>query len=180
MNTKNQFSAGLGGLLLIALLGLSTTGCASVEERYKPQQVGALQDNNAVNGIEVTLIPDRFKAKIGDIVTFSVKIKNVGNEGVWIPKEPDILMTWVYPDGKRDNFVNDFDQAGRYRGDSFMLPPGQEKIFQSAITTYYFNRGGITEFRAKVNMTGRMAQASSQPTWDREIASNGFGVMFEN
>ena len=157
----------------------STTGCGTVQGAYKPQSMGLLADSGPVNGIEVTLVPDKATARIGDVVTFSVKIKNVGTQTVWIPREPDILLTWIYPDGKRDNFVNDYASTASTAVDLLAMAPGQEKVFSSAITTYYFNRGGITEFRAKVNMTGRTAQATTA-SWNHEIASNGFGVMFEN
>src|SRR5438046_1085080 len=90
-------------IVLVAVAAL--TGCATVEKPYIPAKLGNLEDDQAYDGIRMQLMPDHFQAKIGELLTFSIILKNVSSQPIWIPKDPDFLLTWVYPDGKRDNIV---------------------------------------------------------------------------
>jgi len=151
------------------------SGCGTVKEAYKPAHLGNLADNDSDSGIQVTLSPDKYRARIGDPVTFQVVIRNVGDQAVWFPADPDLLLTWVYPDGKRDNLIRGDKASGK--ADMVLLAPGQERVEHSVVTTYYFDHGGIHEFRAIV--TADALPAARQAQWTGRIVSNGFGVMFE-
>lgn len=166
----------LGGVLAVALL----TGCASLEQPYIPAKMGNLNDSLAQGGIKVMLVPDRYNASIGDLLSFSIILKNVSAEPIWIPKEPDLLLMWVYPDGKRDNLIKDEGTPVEYtKANSTLLQPGAEQVYRSAITTYYFNRAGITEFRALVS-ANHPVRDNLAPYWAGEADSNGFGVMMRD
>lgn len=160
----------------IALLCLLGSGCASIPAPYRPARVGMLPDANPVDGLVMTLQPDRTSARIGDLITFHIKIKNMGNRSVMIPTEPDILLTWIYPDGRCDNFVRD-ERSDAAPLVLTPLAPGEERLYRSAVTTYYFPRSGVTEFRAcfSVNRTG---QVGDTVAWTGSMASNGYGVLF--
>lgn len=166
----------LGGVLAVALF----TGCASLEKPYIPAKMGNLNDSLADGGIQVILTPDQYNAHIGDLLSFSIILKNVSAEPIWIPKEPDLLLTWVYPDGKRDNLIRDDVPPVEYtKANSTLLQPGDEKVYRSAITTYYFNREGITEFRALVS-ANHPVRDDLAPYWAGTGESNGFGVLLND
>ncbi len=161
--------------LIIVVAGAMLTGCGSVRQAYKPNQLGNLADHRDASGIEVTLSPDKYRARIGDPVTFKVTIRNVGTDPILFPADPDLLLTWVYPDGKRDNLVRgDRKSAPKY----FVLAPGEEHVAHSVVTTYYFDRGGIHEFRAIVR-GDQLAMNTERPAWQGRAVSNGFGVLFD-
>ncbi|HMP75619.1 MAG TPA: hypothetical protein PKE12_04910 [Kiritimatiellia bacterium] len=164
----------LKGCSVVALGGL-LVGCGSVSHAYKPSQLGNLADHRGASGIEVNLSPDKYRARIGDPVTFKVTIRNVGTDPILFPADPDLLLTWVYPDGKRDNLIR-----GERRGAAKMLTlaPGDEHVAHSVVTTYYFDRGGIHEFRAIV-YGEQLAMNTERPAWQGRAVSNGFGVLFE-
>jgi hypothetical protein len=156
-------------------------GCATVNDQpYIPAKMGNLNDSLAYGGIKIMLVPDHYQAKIGDLITFSIILKNVSEEPIWIPREPDVLLTWVYPDGKRDNLVRDDEKQAKYtKSNSILLQPGQERTYRSAISTYYFNRRGITEFRALVSANDT-ANNELNPFWAGQGESNGYGVMLRD
>ena len=163
-------------LSMIAVLGMGLmSGCGTVQQAYKPDHLGDLSDQEVEEGIRVTLVPDKYRARIGEPVSFKVVIRNVGEKAVWIPGDPDLLLTWVYPDGRRDNLIRGM-QTVPHRN-AVLLKPGEERVENSVVTTYYFNRSGIHEFRAILT-----ADASSKQTagWSGRAISNGFGVFFEN
>ncbi len=158
--------------LIIALAVGLVTACGTVQDPYKPTRVGALQDTDAFDGLQVSLQPDRTTARIGDQLSFIIKIKNVGIETTYIPASPEILLTWIYPDGKRDNFIQDAYALPVNSPTTVRLNPGDSLVLRTVLPTYYFNNKGITEFRALVNL-GKRPPAM-------EFTSNGFGIMFQN
>ena len=157
---------------------LLAVGCGTVQPPYKPAQVGMLPDSSPVAGLVMSLQPDRTTAHIGDAINFHIKIKNMGNATVWLPKDPDIFLMWTYPDGKCDNFVRD-DYSPTAPLALAPLAPGEERLFKSCVTTYYFDRRGVTEFRARVSVPTTYAGNNSL-AWTGDMASNGYGVMFAN
>lgn len=157
------------------VLGGFLVGCGSVSQAYKPNQLGNLADNRDGSGIEVNLSPDKYRARIGDPVTFKVTIRNIGSETILFPADPDMLLTWVYPDGKRDNLIRG---ERRTAPKMLALAPGDEHVAHSVVTTYYFDRGGIHEFRAIVSGE-QLVMNADRPTWQGRAVSNGFGVLFE-
>lgn len=162
----------------IALLALASFGCASVPVTYRPTQVGMLPGEGPTSGLVLILRPDRTAARIGDQISFDIILKNLGNSAVWIPSSPEILLTWVYPDGKCDNFVSDSDSNA---ASPVLAPlaPGEERRFRSLLTTYYFSRKGVTEFRARLSIP-RQTQGDERLAWAGDVASNGYGVLFAN
>lgn len=152
------------------------SGCGTVQEVYKPTQLGNLADNRNDRDIEITLRPDKAQARIGDPITFTVSIRNVGTQPVLMPNDPDLLMMWIYPDGKRDNLIR---SERRGRAEWSVLKPGEERIAHSVITTYYFDHSGIHEFRAILSGVNEIAMNSTRPAWQGRAVSNGFGVLFE-
>lgn len=150
-------------------------GCGTVKQAYKPSHLGNLADHQSSSGIEVTLIPDKYRARIGDPVTFTVVIRNVNSQPILFPTDPDLLLTWIYPDGRRDNLIRGERKVAT---DYTVLAPGEEHVERSVVTTYYFDRGGIHEFRAIVS-GDEVAMNAGRPAWHGRAISNGFGVLFE-
>ena len=168
----------VAGILVLGAALL--TGCATVDKAYIPSKMGNLEDSQASGGIRMSLVPDHYQAKIGDLLTFSIVLKNVSDAPIWIPKQPDFLLTWVYPDGKRDNIIRNPETNQTYtKANAILLQPGQEKTYRSVITTYYFNRAGITEFRALVSVD-KPASKELSPFWNGYAESNGYGVYLKD
>lgn len=159
-------------------VALLAVGCGTVQPPYKPAQVGMLPDSSPVAGLVMTLQPDRTTAQIGDAINFNIKIKNMGTATVWLPKDPEICLMWTYPDGKCDNFVRD-DDSPTAPPALAPLAPGEERLFKSCVTTYYFDRRGVTEFRARVTVPNAVNTVGGL-AWTGDMASNGYGVMFAN
>lgn len=159
-------------LAIFTVVGLC--GCGTVQDTYKPSHLGNLGDGESAKSIQVTLKPDKYRARKGDPVTFTVVIKNTGDQSVWFPRDPDLLLTWVYPDGRRDNLVRSEEASGSK--EEVLLKPGQDRIEHSVVTTYYFNRSGIHEFRAIVSSD--TDEAASKKSWTGRAVSNGFGIYF--
>lgn len=165
MNMAKKITA----LVAVALL----SGCASFEPPvvYHPQQAGNLADGDLGAAVSVVLKADQESIHRGDLLGLSIAIRNVGKTAITLPRNPDTLLTWVYPDGRRDNIIKDAaDVAGT---ELTKLEPGQELVQRSVIKTYYFKHSGITEFRAIVSAAG------PANCWTGRVASNGFGIMVE-
>jgi hypothetical protein len=161
---------------LVTILVVSTllVGCGTIKETYKPRHLGNLADQRVAGGIELRLTPDKYRARIGDPLTIKVSIRNVSDKPILLPSEPDLLLAWVYPDGKRDNLV----RSERVPPPNYIaLAPGEERISQSVVTTQYFDRGGIHEFRAILN-GDKHAKSSDRAAWKGRAISNGYGVLF--
>jgi hypothetical protein len=165
----------LTGWIVGLILAGSLTGCGTVQTAYKPDHLGNLSDDETDQGIQITLSPDKYRARIGEPVTFKLIIRNVSDRPVWFPGDPDLLLTWVYPDGRRDNLIR--GERSATARTAILLKPGQEQIEHSVVTTYYFDRAGIHEFRAIV--TADANTASGRIDWQGRAVSNGFGVFFE-
>lgn len=159
-------------LAVLAVAG----GCGTVNQTYRPSHLGNLADNKVDRGVEVYILPDKYRARIGDPLSFKVVIKNVSSEPILLPVEPDLVLTWIYPDGKRDNIIRGPKKkvAVKYR----TLAPGESIVENSVITTYYFDRPGIHEFRA-ILRGDEVAMSTHPQSWNGRAVSNGFGVMFE-
>lgn len=163
--------------LAVFSIGLvfGVAGCGSVKQSYKPSQLGNLGDHQPGGGIEVEIVPDKYRARIGDPLSFKVVIRNVSDQTILFPADPDLLLTWVYPDGRRDNLIR-----GEKKGSpkAIALGPGESIVMNSVITTYYFDRTGIHEFRAVVRGED-VAMSPTSRVWAGRAVSNGFGVLFE-
>jgi hypothetical protein len=157
--------------MIATLAAVVLAGCASIPAPYQPMQAGNLNDGSGAGSIAVVLNADRDTIRRGDTLRFSVAIQNVGTQPVVLPRDPDTQLTWVYPDGRRDNLIK--DSAAPANSELVRLEPGQQLTHKSTIPTYYFHRSGITEFRAIVSAAG------TGNTWNGRAVSNGFGVMVE-
>ncbi len=160
---------------VIAAAGL-LVGCGTVQEAYKPKQLGNLADSRIDSSIQVLLKPDKNRARIGDPVTFTIVIRNIGTETILLPDDPDLIMTWVYPDGKRDNLLR---KERKGVPALLQLKPGEERIAHSVVTTYYFDHSGVHEFRAVLYGNNHLAMNTSNPAWQGRAVSNGYGVLFD-
>lgn len=158
--------------MLIVMIAGIVAGCASFEfSDYVPRQAGSLDDASGSEQIAVSLRPDAPSIRRGDNLGFSVAIRNISGQTVVLPKNPDVMLTWIYPDGQRDNLIRGESDAAP--GELVKLDPGQEMIRHSTIKTYYFHRSGITEFRAIVSAAG------PADAWSGRAISNGYGVMID-
>lgn len=153
---------------------VALSACGTVQTTYKPAWMGNMADGETDQNIEIQLRPDKYRAKIGDPLTFSVVIRNVGSQPVWFPSHPDLLVMWVYPDGRRDNIISSDQDSGST--EMVLLNPGQDRVEHSVVTTYYFDRIGIHEFRAIVS--AEKSTTTAHRGWSGRAVSNGFGVHF--
>ena len=156
-----------------------TTGCASVPEAYKPTVVGMIHHGMHEGNLQITIEPDRDEAAVGDRLMFRVILTNTGGAPFLIPRRPNVLFTWVYPDGRRDNFVID-DPAPRFYQASELheVSPGESFVMRVPIETYYFNRYGVTEFRAVARIP-RSTNPAHDALWHGEAMSNAYGVLIK-
>ncbi len=163
-------------LLLVTALLLA--GCATVPSRYIPKEVGSLNDADDSNILKVSISCKYPEMSIGEPIVFQVSIKNISSRPLWVPRNPDFFFTWIYPDGRHDSFVYEPQRDQFFtRTDSVRLRPGQKLTKSVSIRTYYFERKGITEFRAYLR-TARNTNPELVPFWNGELASNSYGVKF--
>lgn len=113
---------------------------------------------------------------MGEPLYFTVIIQNVGDKPLWLPRNPDLLLTWVYPNGRRDNFIRERPPAQFFSAhNAVLLQPGQQMTRTIAVKTYYFPLPGITEFRAILRGTGN-TNPDLQPFWSGRVESNAYGI----
>lgn len=162
MNVKAQ--------LMAAAIATMLAGCASFDPpKYRPHRAGSLNDGENGGSIAVTIRPDQDSVRRGDVIDFTVAIRNVGAQELMLPRDPDLILTWTYADGRCDNQVR--DAATVVPVEMVRLLPGEELVRRSSLKTYYFHSRGITEFRAIVSAAGPAA------SWTGRAVSNGFGIM---
>jgi hypothetical protein len=165
-------------LQLSLLLGVSLllAGCSTIPDRYIPKEVGSLNDADDSNILRVSIESENPDLAIGEPIVFQVSIKNISKLPLWVPRDPEFFFTWIYPDGRHDSFVYEPQRDQFYtREDSVCLRPGQQFTKTVSIRTYYFERKGITEFRAFLR-AGRNTNPALMPFWNGELASNSYGV----
>ncbi len=162
----------LGGLLFLS-------ACSTVPSRYIPSTMGPVQGGEVVDDLECRIEPERETIVIGDVLLMTVVVRNNGTRSLWFPKKPDIVVMWVYPDGKRDNMVFEVPSARFFRKDQVVeLKPGQQYKTQIPIKTYYFPKPGITEFQAFCNSPSN-TNPEITPFWQGRVFSNSYGVQVE-
>lgn len=169
MRLQLQFSFLLAVSLLLA-------GCSTIPNRYIPNAVGSLNDADDSNILRVSITSENPELSIGEPIVFRVSIKNVSKLPLWVPRNPDFFFTWIYPDGRHDSFVYEPQRDQFYtQEDAIYLRPGQQFTKSVSIRTYYFERKGITEFRAYLR-AGRNTNPALMPFWNGELASNSYGI----
>lgn len=163
--------------MLTAALAFAAAGCATAPKTYVPVTVGSLDDPETDGQLEVWISTSQESAFIGDPIFFTVTIRNAGTRAVWVPRNPDLLMTWIYPNGRRDNMLREFSRDQHYStSEAVLLRAGQQMTKSVAVKTYYFPKTGITEFRAVLH-AGRNTNPDLSPFWQGELQSNAYGIM---
>lgn len=177
---KRTAKAGAGRLagLAMAVCGSLVASCASTGSLdYRPSTVGFVGHPVSEGGpLEVTVECDRTESVLGEPLPIVARIRNAGLDAVWVPREPVVVFTWMYPSGQRDNNAfrmpedKDFTEV-----DARKLRPGDEMTVQVEITTQYIPTTGITEFGA-VLILPRNTNSSLGPFAEGTYRSNRFGV----
>ncbi|MBU0676825.1 MAG: hypothetical protein KJ626_01805 [Verrucomicrobia bacterium] len=155
---------------------LVAMGCSSVPNPYIPETVGVVTPGKLESGLQVRITPIEDHTPLGTPVLFRVHIRNVGENALWVPKDPTLVFLWTYPNGRRDNFVLE-DPAPRHfrEQEAVLLQPGHQVTLSQAIETYYFPRPGITEFSVVINVP-RNTNPELDPFWHGELTSNSYGI----
>ena len=166
------------GLILVCGSAL-LTACSTVPDPYIPSRVGAFHAEQSKNDLAVEIQLEQSRALLGDPLSFKVMIKNTGSRAYWIPKRPNLLFYWIYPNGIRDNYVIEFPKEKYYSSsEAVLLKPGEQMVVIERIETFYFPKDGITEFKAMFQ-SAHNTNAQLTPFWQGTIFSNNFGVMLE-
>jgi hypothetical protein len=164
---------------LLVAVSLLLAGCSTVPNRYIPNEVGSLNDADDSNILKISIDSENPETSIGEPIVFRVSIKNISKMPLWVPRDPEFFFTWIYPDGRHDSFVYEPQRDQFYtKEDSVCLRPGQQFTKSVSIRTYYFERKGITEFRAYLR-AGRNTNPALMPFWNGELASNSYGIRLD-
>jgi hypothetical protein len=164
---------------LLLAVSLLLAGCSTIPNRYIPNEVGSLNDADDSNILKISIDSENPELSIGEPIVFRVSIKNISKMPLWVPRDPEFFFTWIYPDGRHDSFVYEPQRDQFYtKEDSVCLRPGQQFTKSVSIRTYYFERKGITEFRAYLR-TGGNTNPALMPFWNGELASNSYGVRLD-
>ena len=164
---------------LLLAVSLLLAGCSTIPNRYIPNAVGSLNDADDSNILRISIDPENPELSIGEPIVFRVSVKNISKMPLWVPRDPEFFFTWIYPDGRHDSFVYEPQRDQFYtREDSVCLRPGQQFTKSVSIRTYYFERKGITEFRAYLR-TGSNTNPKLTPFWNGELASNSYGIKLD-
>ena len=158
------------------LAALVTAGCSTVPDKYKPVQVGVVNEENIADGIEFVIRPATDTLVRGEVLFFDISLKNVGADGFWFPREPEIMLTWVYSSGQRDNLLFEPTDTRHFtKTDAVYVKPGQTLKTRMKIKTYYFPRIGITEFQAFYRAPAN-TNPDLEPFWNGKVYSNSYGI----
>ena len=164
---------------LVLSIGLLAAGCSTVPDEYIPATVGSLGEADTLSGLNMTISTTQTSVPIGQPVLFQVRIQNVGTTPLFIPKNPNVVFTWIYADGTRDNFVKDSEYEPLLgERDLTILQPNRFITKEIRVDTHYFNRLGVTEFWA--TLQAFHSKTPIKPgVWEGRIMSNRFGVWME-
>ena len=172
-----KFGSPLAIVMLLAAGWLA--GCGTIQPRYKPKLPGDLRNEQPDSLLAVTLETTTPKVRIGEEIFLTVRIRNIGDHGVWLPSQPIVLLSWIYPDGVRNNFLPNLPEEQYFeRPNAIWLAPGEQIKQRVPVRTYYFMRAGITEFRALLHV-GRNTNPDLSPCWRGELQSNAYGIIVE-
>lgn len=147
---------------------------------YVPKTLGTLGTPSGPGGaagpLEVRVEYEKTEAVLGPPITMTARIKNIGAEAIWIPKDPPVVFTWMYPSGQRDNFLISIPATKNYtEEDARQLKPGEEVVKRVDIKTQYFPRAGITEFGALL-IVPKNTNTALAPFAEGKFKSSRFGV----
>lgn len=146
---------------------------------YKPSTIGKVSLPDYSTGLKVTIAPKTDAYTYGDEVSFTLLAQNVSSKTIYLPRDPQFRFCWVYPNGRRDNYVFDTQREKYYlKKDLIRIEPGQAVRFSKQIETYYFPKRGITEFYALFTVP-RNANPNIRGVWTGETESNRYGVLID-
>lgn len=169
MNKVFQWFGVLGLLIL--------TGCASLPSEYRPQTMGRLNDAQPNAGLFLQLTAYDKISPIGKTIVFRVVVRNTGDHAFWMPRKPQQGFFWTYPNGRHDCYFFDREQACYFnKNECVLLQPGQELELSGMVETSYFDRPGITEFKAEVAVA-QNTNPELTPFWSGRAFSNSFGIQ---
>ncbi len=162
---------------LLAVLSLLSSGCGTIQDVYHPQTIGPVTDAQDCDGLTLKLSAPATVVPIGKPAAFSVAVRNTGNRALWIPKKPQQGFFWTYPNGRHDCYMIE-REATRFfkRSDCHLLQPGGELILAGLVETSYFDRPGITEFLAEIDVA-KNTNPELEPFWSGRLLSNGYGLQ---
>ncbi len=165
---------GLAAAAVAAAFGLA--GCA-VPAVYRPTDPGARYDAPHREPYRVEIAPATSRVILGEPVVFRVRVVNGAESPVWIPRDPAVVLTWIYPSGVRDNLVKDLPAAVHFGpGESLQLGPGESIERMVRVRTDAFPRPGLVEFRAVVSIP-RNTNPELDPFPGGRFVSNAYGVQ---
>ncbi len=163
------------GLALSAVL--LCAGCSTASRKYIPQTIGTTDAGDTIDGLTVSILPLNDRVILGNPLTFEVTIRNIGTSPIWIPRNPQVVLVWVYPNGRRDNVVQETPPSRHFNKHSaVLLHPGKSITKDLTIRTHYFPEPGITEFRAILRVTEN-TNSHLRPFWRGRALSNAYGVL---
>lgn len=165
---------------LLAVGAISLQGCATnLDQRYIPQTVGYVDPSLPVDGLTIEISPKDDRVILGRPITFEASIRNTGQRAFWVPRDPNLIFIWVYPNGQRDNFVQEQPLSRHFdRRNAILLKPGEEMHEEFTIRTHYFPKTGITEFRA-IFQAAENTNPRLQPFWNGKVFSNAYGILVD-
>ncbi len=153
------------------------SGCAAIPQPYIPELAGPIGYGDILHGLEIRIEAEQERARLGDPITMLVTLENKGEQAIWIPRKPHIILFWVYPNGQRDNYVIEFPAERYYTPkEIFPLHPGQKLVITEILDTYYFPKPGITEFTA-IYHAPRNSNPDILSVWAGRIRSNSYGII---
>jgi len=162
--------------VLGAIASLVLSGCASLDEKYIPQQVGSCNEFQVEGGLQVHLHPQNDWVIKGQPITFIIELRNYSDKAIRVPKNPPLLLFWTYANGQRDNEIEDPYPISTFNEKNTMLiPPGSKMTLQKRVDTYYFPKCGITEFQV-VYYPPANNNPNILPLWEQESPSNSYGI----
>ena len=154
-------------------------GCSTVPATYKPSTLGPSREAITDRGLRITIEPKVQVALRGQPLVFDVTITNVGHEPFLLPAEPEVLFVWTYSNGERDNYLLDQPASRYFRPHEVVrMKPGAELVRQFSVKTYYFDKLGITEFRAILEGVPNTNPAL-ETVWAGRAISNAYGVRVD-
>ncbi len=162
---------------IVAAVSLVASGCGTVKEVYHPKTIGPVTDAQDRDGIVLKLSAPAKIVPIGKPAVFSVAVRNTGDHAIWIPKKPQQGFFWTYPNGRHDCYMIDREQVRFFtKNECLLLKPGDEILLSGLVETSYFNRPGITEFLAEIDVA-RNTNPEMEPFWSGRALSNAYGLQ---
>jgi len=181
MNQRQPLESGAWRpcLLLAAVLTVSSLGCSTVPNPYIPSTVGNVGRGDTHFDLQAHIQPASDTVPIGAPVEFRITLRNVGDRTYWVPREPEVRFHFIYSNGRRDNYLKELTRERHFTSsEALALEPGEAMTTRFEVETGYFDRSGITEFFAVVNLA-RNTNPRLEPFWHGRLETNRYGVEIQ-